>query len=207
MGWWTDRVVPHLAHRALASGTVHKQRVRTCAGLHGRVLEIGFGSGLNTGHYPAAVTSVDAVEPSDVGWRMAAEAIGAAPVPVTRIGLDGARVEAADASYDCVLSTYTLCTIPDVEAALAEARRLLVPGGELHFLEHGLAPDAGVQRWQHRLTPAQKALAGGCHLDRDILALVRAAGLRVEASGTDHLPGVKPVRVLGHVTWGTAVAG
>ncbi|MFC6343301.1 class I SAM-dependent methyltransferase, partial [Nocardioides hankookensis] len=126
-------------------------RAAACSGLEGRVLEIGFGSGLNVSLYPAGVTSVDAVEPSEVGWELSAARRGTTQLPIARVGLDGQRVEAEDATYDAVLSTFTLCTIPDVERALAEVRRVLRPGGRLHFLEHGLSPDAGVARWQRRL--------------------------------------------------------
>src|SRR5262249_60059140 len=116
-------------------------RRRVCAGLAGDVVEIGFGSGLNVPFYPAAVTRVAAVEPSDLSWRLARDRVSAAHVPVQRAGLDGQRLPFEDGSHDAALSTWTLCTIPDVAAALGEVRRVLKPGGELHFLEHGLAPD------------------------------------------------------------------
>jgi len=160
-----------------------------CGGLTDRVLEIGFGSGLNLAGLPAEVASVDAVEPSDVGWELSAERRAASPVPVARVGLDGQRLAAPDASYDAVLSTFTLCTIPDVEAALAEVRRVLRPGGTLHLLEHGLAPDARVAGWQRRLDPLQGRVAAGCHLTRDAPALVEAAGFTVDRLEQQYLPG------------------
>lgn len=205
MGWWTDRVVPHLADRALSTEPVMRLRGEAVAGLRGRVLEIGFGSGLNTALYPAAVTSVDAVEPSDVGWRLSAARRAEASVPVDRVGLDGQRLEADDASYDAVLSTFTLCTIPDVVRALEEVRRVLRPGGTLEFLEHGRAPEPGVARWQRRLDPVQRRVAGGCHLSRDVPSLVGAARLQVTDVQADYLPGPGLSRPWGYVYRGTAV--
>ncbi|WP_425295686.1 class I SAM-dependent methyltransferase, partial [Nocardia abscessus] len=136
-------------------------RERACAGLHGRVVELGFGSGLNVPFYPAPVASVRAVEPADLGWRLASGRVAAATVPIERAGLDGQALPFADNTFDCALSTWTMCTIPDIAAALAEVRRVLVPGGTLHFVEHGLAPDEKVRVWQNRLNPVQKRLFGG----------------------------------------------
>ena len=142
MGVWTERVVPRLTDRALATGRSVSCATAVCAGLSGRVLELGFGSGLNLPHLPPEVAAVDAVEPADVGWALSERRRARSRVPVERTGLDGQRLAAPDASYDGVLSTFTLCTIPDVAAALDEVRRVLRPGGTFHFLEHGLAPDA-----------------------------------------------------------------
>jgi SAM-dependent methyltransferase len=164
-------------------------RREVCAGLSGRVLELGFGSGLNVDAYPASVTSVDAVEPSDLAWELSAKRRATSRVPVERVGLNGQRLAAGDASYDAVLSTFTLCTIPDVRTALAEARRVLRPGGSLHVLEHGLAPDPGVAAWQHRLDGLQGRFAAGCHLVRDAPALIEQAGLRVESLDQAYLQG------------------
>lgn len=179
-GLWAERVVPRIVDRAGRAPELDELRARACAGLHGRVLELGFGGGLNVRHYPAAVTTVLAVEPSDVGWQLSRTRREGAAVPVERAGLDGQRLDQDDASVDCVLSTLTFCTIPDLALALAEARRVLVPGGRLHFLEHGLAPDPRVAGWQRRLDPLQGRLFGGCHLSRDIPAHVADAGLEVE---------------------------
>lgn len=179
MGFYGDRVLPRILDLVGDAPAVRPLRGRVCAGLHGRVVEIGFGSGLNVPHYPAAVTSVAAVEPSDVAWQLAARHVAASPVPVERVGLDGQALPLPDASCDTALSTLTLCTIPDPLAALGEVCRVLVPGGTFHFLEHGIAPDPGVQRWQRRLEPLQKRLVGGCHLTRDVPELLRAAGFEV----------------------------
>ena len=143
------------------------------------MLELGFGSGLNTRFYPESVESIDAVEPSDVGWGLSVRRRAECTTPVHRVGLDGQALDADDASYDCVLSTFTLCTIPDVELALREVRRVLRPGGTFHFLEHSSGPTERVRRWQRRMEPIQKAVAGGCHLTRDTPALVAAAGMDV----------------------------
>ena len=194
MGLWTEQVVPRLTDVSLANEQVSRFRIAVCAGLHGRVVEIGFGSGLNLPHYPREVTAVDAVEPSEVAWTRSAARRRSAGVPVQRIGLDGARLEAADAAYDAALTTLTLCSIPDVAAALAEVRRVLRPGGAFHFFEHGLAPVPGVVRWQQRLDPLQQRLVGGCHLARDVPALIRAAGLEVIELRQEYLPGPRIAR-------------
>ena len=141
-----------------------------CAGLTGEVVEIGSGSGLNAPYYPPGVRRVLAVEPSDVGWGLAARRVAAARVPVQRVGLDGQALPLADASVDSALSTWTLCTVPDPGRALRERlRRVLRPGGRLVFVEHGLSPDAGVARWQRRLDPVQRRPAGGCRLTLPVL--------------------------------------
>ena len=189
MGLWTEHVVPRLTDLSLSSDQVSRFRILVCAGLRGRVLEIGFGSGLNLPHLPREVTAVDAVEPNEVAWGRSAARRRAAAVPVRRVGLDGQGLEAADASYDSAVITLSLCTIPDAAAALAEVRRVLRPGGALHFFEHGLAPDPGVVRWQERLDPLQQRLFGGCHLTRDVPALVGGAGLEITELRREYLPG------------------
>jgi SAM-dependent methyltransferase len=194
MGFWTDRVVPRITDRALSTAEVMDLRTLVCAGLRGRVLELGFGSGLNTGAYPAEVDRVDAVEPSDLGWALSASRRGGSRVPIERTGLDGQRLEAEDGQYDAVLSTFTLCTIPDVGQALAEVCRVLRPGGSFHFLEHGRAPDAGVERWQRRLDPLQGMVCGGCHLGRDIPALVETSGLTLRGVVEAYQPGPRVSR-------------
>ncbi|MFC9999198.1 class I SAM-dependent methyltransferase [Nocardia sp. NPDC127526] len=179
MGIYEDRVLPRIVDLTCGSKYLDPVREQTCAGLHGRVVEIGFGSGRNVPFYPEGVKTVSAVEPADLGWQMAAGRLATATVPVERAGLDGQSLPFEDNSFDSALSTWTLCTIPDVEAALAEVRRVLVPGGTFHFVEHGLAPDPKVQVWQHRFNPVQKRFAGGCHLNRDIRGLVEGAGFEI----------------------------
>ena len=192
MKWWDERVLPRLVDRVCAFGGLDDLRRDACAGLHGRVLEIGFGSGLNVAHYPQDVTEVVAVEPSDVAWHLAERQVHRSAVPVRRGGLDGQRLPFDDATFDSALSTFTLCTIPDLDAALAEVHRVLRPGGELHFVEHGLAPEPGVQAWQQRITPLWSRAAGGCHLDRPIQELVEGAGLQVAEIERFYGTGPKP---------------
>jgi ubiquinone/menaquinone biosynthesis C-methylase UbiE len=174
------------------AGDMARWRRKATEGLAGTVVELGFGSGLNVPEYPPEVERVLAVEPSELAGKLAAPRLAASPVAVEHVGLDGATLPLDDASVDAALCTFTLCTIPDVAAALAEVHRVLRPGGRFHFLEHGLAPDPGVVRWQRRIEPVQKKVAGGCHLTRDPVALVEAAGLAVERQEARYAKGPKP---------------
>ncbi len=179
MGFYGDRVLPRIIDSACGGKDMEPHRRRVCAGLTGDVVEIGFGSGLNVPFYPAAVNRVAAVDPAGTGWKLAEKRLSASTVPVQWSGLDGQSLPFPDDSYDSALSTWTLCTIPDVAAALREVHRVLKPGGALHFVEHGLAPDEGVQRWQRRLEPVQKRVFGGCHVTRPIVRLLTDAGFTV----------------------------
>jgi len=198
MGWWEDRVVPVMVEKMLSAGAVHKQRHAVCQDLSGKVLEVGFGSGLNISHYPEAVTGIAAVEPSDRGWEMSRERRSISPLPYERIGLDGQDIAADDASFDDALITFSLCTIPDPDRALREVRRLLRPGGRLFFLEHGLSPVEKVATWQRRLDPMERRLAGGCELSRDIPAMVRRAGFEIDSIEEIDLPGPAVMRPWAH---------
>lgn len=179
MGFYGDRVLPRIVDLALSGKEFARVRARVASTLDGEVVEVGFGSGRNVPHYPATVSRVRAVDPATVGRELAARRVAASPVPVEYVGLDGQHLPLDDASADHVLTTWTLCTIPDVEGALDEIRRVLRPGGALHFVEHGRSPDLKVARWQDRLTPIQRRIAGGCHLNRPINDLVAASGLEV----------------------------
>jgi len=205
MGVWRDRVLPHVVDRACGIPDLAPLRAAACTGLRGRVLEIGFGSGLNVAHYPAGVTEVAAVEPADVAWRLSGPRREAGTVRVVRTGLDGQALLEPDDSCDSALTTFTLCTIPDPVRALREIRRVLRPGGTLHFLEHGLAPDDGVRRWQRRLDPVQQRVCGGCHLTRAIPDLLDEAGFDVEELRADYLPGPRVTRPFGYGYLGRAV--
>ena len=205
MSWWSERVVPHLTDRALDNDEINALRAEACAGLTGRVVEIGFGSGLNLRHLPPEVTSVSAVEPADAGWALSEARRVRSDVPVERSGLDGQALAEPAGSFDSALVTFSLCTIPDAAAALAEVRRVLRPGGRLHFLEHGLAPDAGVVRWQHRIEPLQRRVFAGCHLTRDVPGLVADSGLDVDDVRAEYAPGPRAMRPWSYGYVGRAV--
>ncbi len=204
MSWWEERVVPRLVDRALKGREIGELRGEVCAGLSGEVLELGFGSGLNLRHLPSAVTRLDAVEPSDRGWALSERRRSLHDLTVSRVGLDGQQLDVADSSYDHVLCTFTLCTIPDPALALREVRRVLRPGGTFAYLEHGLAPTARMARWQHRLDPIERRIAAGCHLTRDVPALVEASGLEHHPIREQYLPGPPTPLTYGYL--GSAIA-
>ncbi len=181
MGLYREQILPRVQDKVMSVARMRDVRARVCAGLKGHVVDIGFGTGLNATYYPGEVTKVYAVEPSRVCMRIARPRIEQAAVPVDAAGLTGERLDLPSGAFDAVLSTWTLCTIPDVQSALAELRRVLKPGGTLHFVEHGHAPDPAVARWQHRIEPVWKPIAGGCHLTRRIDELIEGAGLAVES--------------------------
>jgi len=193
MSFYVDRILPRCTNLLLSGGEFTKIRSRVASGLTGSVLEVGFGSGLNVPHYPSDVNRVLAVDPAVLGRKLAAGRVSASPVPVEYVGLDGASLPLESATIDHVLVTWTLCTIPEVDDALGEVHRVLRPGGQLHFVEHGLSPDLGVARWQHRLTPLQRRVAGGCHLNRPIDQLIERAGFTVAKLDTYQLGGPKPM--------------
>ncbi len=191
MGVYEDQVLPRVINVMLGGKEIGELRRRALSGLAGSVVELGFGSGTNVPFYPPSVDRVYAVDPAVVGRKLAAKRLAASRVPVEFVGLDGATIPLDDSSVDAALSTWTLCTIPDVEAALAEVRRVLRPGGQLVFLEHGLSDDPRVARRQHRFDGIQQRVAGGCHLDRDPAALIAASGMTIEAVETFTVAGPK----------------
>ena len=201
MGLYQEQILPRFTNIVLGGSEFARVRARVAAGLEGEVLEVGFGSGLNVPHYPPEVKRVQAIDPATAGRKLAAKRVAASPVPIEYAGLDGQALPLGPASVDHVLITWTLCTIPDVESALHEMRRVLRPGGKLHFVEHGRSPDRGVARWQDRLTPLQRRLTGGCHLNRPIDRLVTQAGFSVTRLDNFYMKGPKP---MGYIFEGVA---
>ncbi len=179
MGFYGDQVLPRITNVLLSSREFGKIRERVASTLSGEVLEVGFGSGLNVPYYPREVRRVLAVDPATVGRKLAEKRVAASQIPVEYLDLDGQTLALADECVDHVLVTWTLCTIPDVAGALGEMHRVLRPGGQLHFVEHGRSPDPGVARWQDRLNAIQRCWAGGCNLNRPIGRLVEAAGFEM----------------------------
>ena len=192
VGFYEDQIVPRLIDLVMSRRELTPIRSRVAASLEGDVLEVGFGSGLNVAHYPHAVTHVRAVDPAAVGRKLAAKRIAASRVPVEYVDLDAQALTLGSASVDHVLTTWTLCSIPDVDRALSEIRRVLRPGGAFHFVEHGRAPDLTVAGWQDRLTPLQRRLAGGCHLNRPIDQLVLNSGLELIRLENYYAKGPRP---------------
>ncbi|HET6152070.1 MAG TPA: class I SAM-dependent methyltransferase [Marmoricola sp.] len=199
---WDEHLLPRVIDVLLSEKATGRWREQALAGVTGQVLEVGFGSGTNLAHYSDKVTSIAVVEPAEVAWRRARRKAAAFGRPVNRVGLDGAELVLADASMDAVVSAYTMCTIPDLTGALAEFRRVLRPGGALHFVEHSLAPDAAVADKQRRWQPRWEKVSGGCHLDRDIPSLVGAAGFTVSGLDAFYAPGPAFARPLGYLTIG-----
>lgn len=192
MSRYEEQVLPRLVDLTCGSKGIERFRARTAEGLSGTIVEIGFGSGLNAPHYPPEVTRVLAVEPSLLARERSARHTRDTSAAVEFVGLDGSSLPLEDASCDGALCTFTLCTIPDVDAALGELFRVLRPGGRFHFLEHGSAPDASVRTWQRRLEPLQRRVAGGCHLTRDPGVLVSEAGFEVVDLERRYVRGPKP---------------
>jgi len=193
VGFYADQILPRFTNQILGGQAFTKIRSRVASGLAGEVLEIGFGSGLNVPHYPSSVDRVLAVDPATVGRKLAANRVATSPVAVEYVGLDGASLPIDTASIDHVLITWTMCTIPNVEDALEEIHRVLRPGGEMHFAEHGLSPDPKVAKWQDRLTPFQRRWAGGCHLNRPINRLIEKAGFNLSKMDNFYMKGPKPM--------------
>lgn len=202
--WYERHVLPWLLDVACGLGPFSRQRRKVVPLASGRVLEIGIGTGLNLQHYDRTrVAQVIGLDPGVEMHPLAQKRARAAGIAVQLVALSAERIPFDDATFDTVLVTYTLCTIPDPLAALREMRRVLKPGGRLIFCEHGLARDAAVRRWQRRLTPAWSRLAGGCHLDRDIPGLLQQAGFRFMDLQTGYLPGPRPFT---WNFWGVAAA-
>ncbi len=183
-------LLPTLVHRTCSSSKAAEQRAKLVPLATGEVLEVGFGSGLNLPYYDAGkVTKLWGLDPSAELWRMASQAVREAAFEVEMISARGEEIPLEGARFDTAVITYTLCTLSDPGRGLREIARVLKPGGRLLFCEHGAAPDAGVRRWQTRLTPLWRHVSGGCHLDRDVPALVEGAGFSITELEAAYLPG------------------
>jgi ubiquinone/menaquinone biosynthesis C-methylase UbiE len=203
MGLYSKYILPKVVHLTCSMKPNMRQREKVVPRARGRVLEVGIGSGLNLPFYDSTkVSKVWGLDPAPEMTRMAERAARSLPFEVEFIGLPGDEIPLEDNSIDTVLVTYTLCTIPDTAPALRQMSRVLRPGGELIFCEHGAAPDASVRRWQDRLNPIWKRLGGGCNLNRPIPALIEAGGFRINSLDTLYIPGWRPASFN---YWGTAV--
>jgi ubiquinone/menaquinone biosynthesis C-methylase UbiE len=191
MGFYQRHVLPHLLDLAMRNSRLAAYRTRVVSLARGRVLEIGIGSGLNFPFYSAEAVEILGLDPHPKFTSMASRKVSSVPAKI--IGGSAESIPLDRASIDTIVTTWTLCSIPDMAAALSEMRRVLKPSGQLLFVEHGLAPEEGVQRWQHRLTPPWKRIAGGCHLDRPIADAVRSAGFDITQMDTGYMPGPKPM--------------
>ncbi|MDP3895575.1 MAG: class I SAM-dependent methyltransferase [Mesorhizobium sp.] len=193
MSLYRELILPRLVHGAMRNPELVPYRKRALEQARGRVLEIGIGSGLNLPHYPNAVGEVLGVEPSARLAAMARRAATGVAFPVDVLEESAEAIPLDDDTIDTVVSTWTLCSIPDVGRALSELRRVLKPGGQLLFVEHGLSPDDSVRTWQHRLTPLWRCCAGGCHLNRPIDGLIESSGFRCTALRTGYAKGPRPM--------------
>lgn len=205
MGFYNSKILPLLIDKACGGAPIQAQRKIVVPQARGEVLEIGIGSGLNLPFYDtSAVTKIWGLEPSAEMRVKAAKVAAKTAVPVSFLDLPGEEIPLGDGTIDTVLVTYTLCTIPDVAAALNQMRRVLKPEGKLIFCEHGLAPDASVRRWQNALNPIWGKVSGGCNLNRPIDALVKQAGFEIETLDTGYIASPK---FAGFNYWGTAKIG
>lgn len=193
MSFYEDRILPHLTNLAMRNRTLVPYRQRVLSVAEGRVLEIGIGSGLNLPFYGPGAREVIGLDPSPRLIAMAERAAQNSTLPVRFIDGSAEAIPLDDGSVDTVLTTWTLCSIPGTVQAFAEMRRVLKPGGQLLFVEHGLAPDPGVRRWQDRLTPAWKRIGGGCHLNRPIRSLIEAGGFEITGIDTGYAKGPRPM--------------
>lgn len=202
MGFYENRILPHIINLACGIKPVRRQRQKLVPEARGKILEVGMGTGLNMPYYTRDMVEVIyGLEPNAKSCQMAAGPIGKAGLNVNMIGLDGQQIPLDDNSVDTVVLTYTLCTIPDAHKAMTEMRRVLKPGGKLLFSEHGKAPDAAVKKWQDRINPMWKIISGGCNLNRDIPTLIKNGGFDIESLDEMYLPGPK---FAAYTYWGCA---
>jgi ubiquinone/menaquinone biosynthesis C-methylase UbiE len=195
MGFYNDVILPRLCDLAMRNKDMLPYRERVIGGAEGRVLEIGIGSGLNLPFY-RNIREIIGLEPAPGLIAMAHRAAKSISTPVFLIDGSAEAVPIDDQSFDTVVTTWTLCTIPDAARALTEMRRVLKPSGRLLFVEHGIALEASVRAWQNWLTPAWKRISGGCHLNRPIKPMIAGAGFTFERLETGYMPGLKPMGFL-----------
>ena len=193
MGFYSDVILPRLCDLAMRNKLLLPIRERVIGAAEGRVLEIGVGSGLNLPFYRPPVREVLALEPAAKLVAMAQNASRGTIMPVSFLEASAEAIPLGDHSIDTIVTTWTMCSIPHADMALAEIRRVLRPAGKLLFVEHGQAPDESVRRWQDRLTPAWRAIAGGCHLNRPISSMIEGAGFRIDRIETGYIPGPRPM--------------
>ncbi len=193
MSFYQDQILPHLIHLSMSQRNLVPYRTRLISHAEGQVLEIGIGSGLNLPYYSARTERLIGLDPSPKLLAMTRKAAQRASVPVELIENSAAAIPLYNRSIDTVVTTWTMCSIPDAQRALGEIRRVLRPGGRLLFVEHGRSPDPGVRRWQDRLTPVWRRVSGGCHLNRAISELIESAGFRIERIETGYMRGPKPM--------------
>ncbi|HSC61499.1 MAG TPA: class I SAM-dependent methyltransferase [Rhizomicrobium sp.] len=204
MGLYDHYILPVVLNAAMSAKPIRYQRKKVVPRAQGRVLEIGFGAGHNLPFYDASkVSHLWALEPSPEMRERAAERVSQSSIPLEFLDLPSEQIPLENEAADTILITYTLCTIPDVMKALGEMRRVLKSSGKMIFCEHGEAPDANVQKWQKRVTPAWKFIGGGCHVGRQIPKLIQDSGFRIESMETMYLPGTP--RFAGFNYWGDAV--
>ena len=192
MGFYAKHVAPRLIDKLCGVAGMARYRENTCAGLTGTVLEVGFGSGNNIGYYPPAVTKILAVEPALTATKLAQKKLRGANVTVEMVGLRGESIDLEDNSCDAALVTFVLCSVQDPQKVLSEIYRVLKPGGEFHFLEHGLAPDAKVAKWQRRIDPFEFSIADGCLLTREPLKMFNDTAFEMVSSKERFTKGPKP---------------
>lgn|SRR5487761_17015 len=193
MGFYQDHILPHVINLAMPQKNLAAYRSRVVPAAEGRVLEIGVGSGLNLPFYSQNVRQVIGLEPAPQLLAMARRARRSESLPVEFVEGSAEEIPVESGNIETVLTTWTLCTIPDALLALQEMRRVLRPGGRLLFVEHGRAPDPRVERWQDRLTPIWKRIGGGCHLNRAVAELIRSAGFEFDRLETGYMRGPKPM--------------
>ena len=204
MSFYENRILPHIIDKACSMGQVMKLRSQVVPRAKGRVLEVGMGSGINLEFYdPDRVEMVYGLEPSEGMRRKAQANLNRSSIKVEWLDLPGEKIPLEDDSVDTILLTFTLCTIPDWQAALEQMKRVLKAGGELLFLEHGESPDKGTCKWQHRITPGWKKLAGGCHLNRNIADLLNQGGFEIQRLENLYIPNAP--KIAGYIYKGIAI--